>query len=156
MEFTVVMFFTQFNDIRFPHQRFAAGIHIEINTQFFSLCDDPVQIFVGQVQFVTVLCCPTAGTVQVTGAGRIHQDQPRNIALMCLSHRTDRFCPVKCRFKTKIQCRLFDHIRMDLIQCTVDILHPLGFRIPDQISCTHIRFCREIIPHKFFRQIYQL
>ena len=138
MEFTVVMFFTQFNDIRFPHQRLAACIHIKINTQFFSLCDDPVQIFIRQIQFVTVLCSPAAGAVQVAGAGGIHQDQPRNIALMYFSHLTDCLSSVKGRFKSKIQRCLFDHIRIDLIQCTVHILHPLGLRIPNQVSCSFI------------------
>ena len=76
------MAFTQGDNVLLPHQRLSAGIDEEVTAEFLCLCDDAVQLFQGQVQFVPILRCPAACTVQIAAGGRIHQDRPGHITVV--------------------------------------------------------------------------
>ena len=150
------MFLTKSYNIFFSYQRFSARVHIEVNSQFFSLGNNAVHLFIGKIQFMSVFCRPASGTMKIACTGRIHQDQPRNIALMHFTHAADHLCPVKSCLKSKIQCCLFHNMRINFIQCLIYIPHPFGIRILDQFSCSIICTFREILSHKSFCQIHNL
>ena len=129
MESTVMMLLAQLQDVIFTNQRFAACEHVEIDAELLALGDDPVQILIAQVQPVAVLCSPASDTVKIAGTRGIHQDQPRDIAVIFHTVRADRLGPVEHRLKAKIQKRHLQHIRIELIDKTVQILIPLFIRI---------------------------
>ena len=82
MEYTVVVFLAQADNIFLSHERLSACQHIKINSKFFSLCDHTIHIFKRKIQKMSVLCCPASGTFQITCAGWVHQDQPWNVTLI--------------------------------------------------------------------------
>ena len=102
MECAVIMLLAQTDQICLAHKRLASGIHIEVNAKLLALCNNGIQIFKGKIQLMPVLGSPTAGTVHVTGTGRIHQNQPRHLALQLFPFLTDRLCPKISGFKAKI------------------------------------------------------
>ena len=122
-----------------------------IFTLFYYVIDG-VQI---QVQFVTVLSSPAAGTVQITGTGRIHKNQPRDITVIFLTHFTDCLCSVKCCLISQIQCSLTNDIWIQFINHVVDIFYPFIIWILNHLTCSLIIFFLEIVSHIFFCQIYQ-
>ena len=89
---TVVMFFAECNYIFLAYHRFSACQHIEVNAQFFSLSDNRIHFLKGKIQLVSILCGPTPCTMEITGAGGIHKNDPRNIAVMYFTHFTNSFC----------------------------------------------------------------
>ena len=111
-EYTVIMFPAKFNDIFFSYHRFSTGHHIEINTEFFTLCHDRIHIVKRKIQFIAVFCCPASCTVKITCTGWIHQNDPRNITVMDFSHLTDCFGSIIEGFKSKIHKCGFEHIRV--------------------------------------------
>ena len=82
MEYTIVVFLAQADDIFLSHEWLSTCQHIEIDSKFFSLCDHTIHIFKRKVQKMSVLCCPASGTFQITCTGWIHQNQPWNITLI--------------------------------------------------------------------------
>ena len=156
MERTVVVLLTQTDQVFFAHERFSACIHIEVNTKLLSLCNDAVQILIGKVQLVPILSSPAAGTVHVTGAGRIHQNQPRYLALQLFSLLTDRLCAKICCFKSKIQRRHLQNVRIDFIQKTVHILHPFAVLVLKHCARRVIAFLLKHIASYLLYRIYQL
>ena len=81
-ELTVRMTLTESNQIFFANQGFSASVDVHVDTELFTLfyyVIDGVQI---QVQFVTVLSSPAAGTVQITGRSRVEKDSPGNVAVL--------------------------------------------------------------------------
>ena len=83
-EDTVIMLFTDPDQIILPDKRFASGIDIHVDTKFLALTDDVINFIKGQVQFISIFCSPAAGAVQIAGAGRIKQNRPRNVAVVFL------------------------------------------------------------------------
>ena len=78
----VVVLFCQTENIRLPHQRLAAGEHIEIDPQLLALGDDFVHILKAEVVFVAVLARPASHAVHIASRSGVEQDQPRNIATL--------------------------------------------------------------------------
>ena len=81
-ERAVAVLLAKADQIGLAHQRFAAGIDVNIGPQFLALPDHIVQLFEGEVQLVAILRRPAAGAVEVAGRGGVHQDRPGNVALI--------------------------------------------------------------------------
>ena len=79
------MLLAQPDQVFFPDHRLSSCVDIHIDSQFFSLTYDIVDLIIGKVQFVAVFRSPAAGAVKVAGAGGIQQDGPGNIAAVFLS-----------------------------------------------------------------------
>ena len=95
-----MMLFCQTQDIFFTYKRFAAGEHIKIRSQFFSLTYNIGKLFIGEIQLMTIFCCPASGAVQITGTRRIHQHGPWDIAVVFFTVHTDLFRSDKSRLKS--------------------------------------------------------
>ena len=77
--------FAELDEVLLPHQGFAAGIDIEVSAHFLALTDDAVNLVVGEVQLIAILCGPAALAVQVAGRGGIQQDGPGHVAIVFLT-----------------------------------------------------------------------
>ena len=155
MECAIIMFLTQLYNVIFSDKRFSASIHIEVNSELFSLCNNTVQVIVCKIQPISIFCRPAAGTMQITGTGRIHKNQPRDITVIFLTHFTDCLCSVKCCLISQIQCSLTNDIWIQFINHVVDIFYPFIIWILNHLTCSLITFFLEIVSHIFFCQIYQ-
>ena len=128
------MFSAKFDDIFLSYHRLSACHHVEINAQFFTLCYDRIHILKRKIQFVSIFCCPASCTMQVTCTGRVHQDDPRNVAVMDLSHLTDGFGSIVKSLKSKIhQCGL-EYIRVKILYDRCHITVQCVFRITGNSS----------------------
>ena len=72
------------DDIFLPHQWLSTGKQIDVCTEFNSLIDDIVHLFIGQVHVVSILCRPAAGAFQIACTGGIQEDGPGDIAVIFL------------------------------------------------------------------------
>ena len=79
------MLLAQTNDILLPYQRFTAGIDIHVDSEFFSLTDDIIDLLKGKIQLVAVFRSPASGAVKVTCGSGIQQDCPRDVAVVLLT-----------------------------------------------------------------------
>ena len=86
MEGHVLMFLAESDYIVFSYQRLTSCKQVSMNSQFFSFCHDFVHFLICKVQLVAVFCCPAACTVKVAGCSRIHQNYPRNVAVVLFRH----------------------------------------------------------------------
>ena len=109
------MFSAEFDDIFLSYHRFSTCHHIEVDTEFFTLCYDGIHIIKGKIQLVSVFCCPASCTMQVTCTGRIHQNDPRDITFMYFSHLMNCFCSIIESFKSKIHQSCLQNIRMEFL-----------------------------------------
>ena len=75
---------TEPDQILFANKRFSAGVEKEIAAQLIGLVYDAVQLLIGQVHLISVFRRPAAGTMQVAGRSGIHQNSPRNVAVILL------------------------------------------------------------------------
>ena len=128
-KYAVVMLSAQLNDIFFADHGLAAGEHIEINAQFFSLGDHRIHLFKGKVQLVSVFRRPASCAVQITCAGWIHQNDPGNVAVVDLSHLADRLRSVVKSLVPQIQKRGLQNVGMEFIYHPGHIMVQGTFRI---------------------------
>ena len=105
---------------------------------------------------MSILCCPAAGTMQIAGAGGIHEDQPGNAAVVHLPHFPYFLCPGEGRLIAKIQCRHFCHMGIGLIQEPVYIMHPFIIRILNHVPDHIIDLCAKMSSHDLLCQIYNI
>jgi len=76
---------------------------------------------------------------------------------MYFSHLVNSLGSIEKGFKAKVQCRHFNNMGINLVQDAVRILHPLSFRIPDQLPRPVIVLFFEFISaHEILGQINQL
>ena len=144
----VIVLFAEPDQIRLPYQRLSSSKHVEIDPQLLALSDHVVHFLEGKVQPVPVFRSPASGTVQVAGTGRIHQDQPGDIALMDSPHLSDRPCPVKKCFKAQVERRRPEHMGIRFrkdppyipVQCPFPVTDPLPgpFIVKLQLRAAHI------------------
>ena len=76
------MFLADADQVLLPHQRLTAGIDVHVDSQFFALLDDAVDLLKGQVQLVAVLSSPAASAVEVAGRGGVEKNGPGNVAVI--------------------------------------------------------------------------
>ena len=156
VEFTVMMLFCQTQDVFFAHKRFAAGEHVEVGSQLFSLAYDIRKFLIGKIQLVAVFCCPASGAVQVTGTCRVHQHRPWDVAVVFFTVHTDLFRSDESCLESQVQSSHFDHLRIQLVQSAVDILYPFVVRILQHGADVVERFLRKHISSKFLYKIRQI
>ena len=123
------MLSAQLNDIFFADHGLAAGEHIEINAQFFSLGDHRIHLFKGKVQLVAVFRRPASCAMQIACAGGIHQNDPGNVAVVNLPHLTDRLRSVVKSLVPQIQKRGLQNVGMEFIYHPGHITVQGAFRI---------------------------
>ena len=75
----------ELDQVVFAHQGLAARVDVHVGAQLFALADDVVDVFVGEVETVTVVGRPAALAVQVAGARGVEQDGPRDVAVVLLA-----------------------------------------------------------------------
>ena len=146
------MFSAEFDNVFLSDHRLSTSHHVEVNSQFLTLCNDRIHILKGKIQFISVFCGPASCTMQVTCAGRVHQDDPRNVAVVDFSHLTDGFGSVVKSLESKIHQRSFKYVRMKFIydRCHVTVQSVLRITgnpsqiIPvyTQLKLFHVFLCR--------------
>lgn len=75
---------SQLEQIVLAAHRLAAGAHIPVDAQLFTLGNQLVHFLIGQVQAVAVLGSPAALAMQVAGGGGVKQQDPRHVAIILL------------------------------------------------------------------------
>ena len=128
------MFSAEFDDIFLSYHRFSTCHHIEVDTEFFTLCYDGIHIIKGKIQLVSVFCCPASCTMQVTCAGRVHQNDPRDVAFMYFSHLVNGLCSIIKGFKSKVHQCCLQNVRMKILNHRCDITVQCIFRITGNFS----------------------
>ena len=114
-ENTVVMLFTELDNILLAHQRFAAGVYVQIDAHLLALADDVVDLVKAQVQLVAILRCPAACTVQIAGGGGIQQDRPGNVAVILVPQFL-LFVPAdQIGINEEIDCNGGQHLRIHIV-----------------------------------------
>ena len=78
------MHLTQLDEVCLPHQRLAAGVDIHVGPKFFALTDDGVDSLQAEIELVSILSRPAAGTVHIAGGGGVQQNGPGHIAVLPL------------------------------------------------------------------------
>ena len=140
VELTVMVLFAELQDVCLADKRLAACEHVKVYAKLLALRDDAVQVLEAQVQLVSILGRPAASAVQVAGGGRIHQDQPRDIAAVFLTVCADGLGSVDHRLKHQVeQCHL-QNIRIQLVDQLVQVLVPLFIRIGKKLAEHRIGF----------------
>ena len=76
------MSFAEPDNVRLAHQRLAAAEQEEIASERVGLIDDIIHFLICEIQLVAVFGCPAASAVEVAGRGGIHQNRPRNVAVV--------------------------------------------------------------------------
>ena len=131
----VLMFFGQRDNVLFADQRFASGQYVAVCPKFFTLGNNFVHIFIREIQGAAVFRSPAAGAVQIACAGRIKQDNPRNInaifldIFLCLM-----IADVAC-LKAEGKKQSLDNLRVYIPQDTVEEIRPFhaGLKILSQV-----------------------
>lgn len=70
---TVGMHLANPHQVGLAHQRFAAGVDVDINAQLPALADDPVNFLKAQVQPPAVFRRPAASAAEIACAGRVRR-----------------------------------------------------------------------------------
>ena len=99
----IFMFLAEFDDVILADQRFAARKKISVNAEFLALGDDLIHHFVGKIHLIAVFRGPASGAVQIACGGRVHQNDPRNIASVFFLHCQGRLISHKSGFKSSVQ-----------------------------------------------------
>ena len=132
----------QLQQVVFTAHRFTAGTHIPVNPKLFALRYQLIHFFIGQVQGLAIFCSPAAFTMQVTGCGRIKQQDPGHVAVVFFSQLHHIIVTGKHAFITKVQHIHFQNMRIDLVDGTVRVLHPFSVwilhKFTGSIKCTRL------------------
>ena len=152
----VVVLFCQTENIRLPHQRLAAGEHIEIDPQLLALGDDFVHILKAEVVFVAVLARPASHAVHIASRSGVEQDQPRDIAVVLCAILADGLCPPEERLIAKVERRGACHVGRGLVEHTVDELRPLAVRIGQYCAGVLIRLLAERVAIELLCDVHHL
>ena len=144
MESDVAVLFAQAEDVCLTHERFAAGEEAGVGAELCALGQHAVHLLKGEVLLVAVLRRPAARAAHIAGARRVHEDDPRDVAVV--------FFGVRPRLLEAAEAALVgggrqegpEKIRVALAQQTLGIVRPLaawvvcdlvqhrkGLRLPD-------------------------
>ncbi len=149
------MFFAKADQIGFADQRLAAGVDVHVDAKLFTLPDNIVDLIIGQIQLVAVFGRPAAGTVQITGRGRVEKDRPRNVAVVFLPVFLLPGPPDKTGVDKKIDSQRFHDVGVNLRDKSSNIGIIRMLRIcnclPDRLSLRS-----KLAPGKLIRPIHQL
>ena len=155
MERNILMFLTEADDVIFTDQRFSTGKQVSIDAKLLSFCDDLIHRFIRKIQLVSVFCCPTSSAVQVAGGRRIHQDDPRDIAVIFFLHFIRSFVSHEACFKTCVQKESLQDVRVNFMQDSFYIVCPFAVRVVCNLAEHFIRRCFPILTHDFFNLVNQ-
>ena len=120
------MLFTQADNILFADEGFAAGKETGMGAQFLCLGQHPVHLLKGQTLLMAVFRRPAAGAVHIAGGGRIHQNQPGNIAAVFFGVFLRLLVAAEAALVHCIGQERFKNIGVGLIQQPLDIMRPLA------------------------------
>ena len=84
MEGDIAVLFAQAEDVCLAHERLAAGEETGVGAERCALGQHAVHLLKGQVLLVAVLRRPAARAAHIAGARRVHEDDPRDIAVILL------------------------------------------------------------------------
>ena len=129
VEGDVAVLFAQAEDVRLAHERLAAGEETGVGAERCALGQHAVHLLEGQVLLVAVLRRPAARAAHIAGARRVHEDDPRDIAVILLG-----VCP--CLLEAAEAALVGggrqegpEKIRVALAQQTLGIVRPLAVRV---------------------------
>ena len=152
----VVVLFSQLQHVLLPHQRLAAGEHIQVHAQLLALGDDLVHVLKAQVVLVAVLAGPAAHAVHIAGGGRVKQDQPRDVALVFDTVFPDGLGAPEESLIAQVQGSSTGHMGVGLVQHTVDQLGPLAVRVAQGLFGALVSLIAEGAAVKLLCQIHDL
>ena len=134
MEGHVLMFLAESDYIVFSYQRLTSCKQVSVNSQFFAFCHDFVHFLICKVQLVAVFCCPAACTVEIAGRSRIHQNYPRNVAVVLFRHFQRGFESPEASLVSCIKCKGCQNVRINLFQNSLCVMCPFAVRLACQLS----------------------
>ena len=129
VEGDVAVLFAQTENVRLAHERLAAGEETGVGAERCALGQHAVHLLEGQVLLVAVLRRPAARAAHIAGARRVHEDDPRDVAVV--------FFGVHPRLLEAAEAALVgggrqegpEKIRVALAQQTLGIVRPLAVRV---------------------------
>lgn len=148
------------DDIFLPHQWLSTGKQIDVCTEFNSLIDDIVHLFIGQVHVVSILCRPAAGAFQVACTGGIQEDGPGDIAVIFLFISILPLIPQQTTVDDQVFKHPVSHARINVRPQTHYKLMPVIILIqhylPDSIPLFFQRIfpVKPVKPIQKFRQVF--
>ena len=113
---TVVVLFTQADQVVFADHGLPSGVDIHIDAQLLALSNDTVNLIQAEVEPVAIRCRPAPGTVQVTGTGGIQKNCPGNIAVIFLPEFFLIIVGGKVGIDEEIRDYLFENIRINITE----------------------------------------
>ena len=120
-EDTVTVLFAQTDNILLSDEGFAAGIDVHIDTEFFTLTDEVVDLLVGKVQLVAVFRGPAACAVKIAGGSRIQQNGPGNVAVILLTKVFLDLPPLQVDVEKEVVDDGLDNVALHIKQYVPDI-----------------------------------
>ena len=155
-ELHIVVLLRQTKDVRLPHQRLAAGEHIEVDAQRLAFGDDLVHILKAEVVLVAVLARPAAHTVHIAGRSGVEEDEPRDVAAVLDPVLPDGLgAPEECLI-AEVEGRGAGHIGVCLAEHTVDELRPLAVRVSQHGAGVFVGLLAEGIAVKLLCHVHHL
>ena len=114
------------DDVLFAHKRFAARVDVKVYAHVLALTDDVVQLVEREVELVAVLCRPAARAVQVARRGRVHEDRPRDVALILRAQLILPLAANDVAVNEEVHERGLEHGGVNIVE---DVLHHRVVRI---------------------------
>ena len=111
----VAVLFAELDNVILAHERLAAGIDVKIDAELFALQDNFVQSFQIHGKTVAVVGRPASDAVQVAGGGGVHQDGPRDVAVVNLFQLILPFAAEHGRVDQEVFKHLFAHAGIDVV-----------------------------------------
>ena len=85
-EIAVLEFLRKTDNVLLAHHRLPAGHDISMDAQLTSLLYNALKLLICQRKRMTIFCRPAAGAAEIACGSRVHQDDPRYIAVVLLCH----------------------------------------------------------------------
>ena len=136
-ERTIGMSFAELDEILLAHQRLTARVDVDMNAQLFTLRDDRIDIVIGEIERIAIICRPATGAVQVASTGRIEQDGPRNVAFVLLAALLLLGPSKEVRIDDESLQQVIAHLRVDIGHDLHDELIPVVLlldRVTDRLT----------------------
>ena len=124
-EIAVLEFLCKADNILLAHHRLPAGHDISMDAKLTSLLYNALKLLIRQSERMAILCRPAACAAEVARGSRIHQDDPRYIAIVLFCHLAGLLITTDTCLIADIHRQRLHLLRCNIIEQTADVLVPL-------------------------------
>ena len=149
------MFLAKTDQILFSYKWLSACVNIHINAKLLTLADDVIDLIVGEVQLVSILCCPASCTVQVTCTCWVKKDCPRDITAIFLTAFILFLPACKICIDKEVCNQSFHNMRINICYQSMNKRIIRMFRIRNGFA-DHCSLCRKSTTGKFICPVHDL